>query len=154
MANETTDKKKELIRSLKFFLFSASAGLIQTLSIVLCNEVFHLNNEISYLIGLILSVIWNFTLNRRYTFQSANNVPVAMLKVAAFYAVFTPASTWLVKVLGGFNWWGAVKNPAVSEYLADGISMILNLVLEFFYDKYVVFRNSIDTNDIAQKKKQ
>ena len=145
--------KKELIRSLKFFLFSMSAGLIQTVSIIVCNEVFKLNNEISYLIGLILSVIWNFTLNRRYTFQSANNVPVAMLKVAAFYVVFTPLSTWLVKILGGFNWFGLIKNTAVSEYIADGVSMILNLILEFFYDKYVVFKGSIDTNDIAQKKK-
>lgn len=151
MATEKKDNK-ELMRSIKFTLFSLSAGLIQTISIVLCNELFHLDNEVSYLIGLILSVIWNFTLNRRYTFQSANNVPVAMLKVAAFYLVFTPASTWLVKVLGGFNWWGAIKNPAVSGYIADGISMILNLILEFFYDKYVVFRNSIDTNDIAKKK--
>ena len=146
--------KKELIRSLKFFLFSMSAGLIQTVSIIVCNEVFKLNNEISYLIGLILSVIWNFTLNRRYTFQSANNVPVAMLKVAAFYVVFTPLSTWLVKILGGFNWWGVIKNPTWSGYIADGINMILNLILEFFYDKYVVFKGSIDTNDIAQKKKE
>ena len=146
--------KKELIRSLKFFLFSMSAGLIQTVSIIVCNEVFKLNNEVSYLIGLILSVIWNFTLNRRYTFQSANNVPVAMLKVAAFYVVFTPLSTWLVKILGGFNWFGLIKNTAVSEYIADGVSMILNLILEFFYDKYVVFKGSIDTNDIAQKKKE
>lgn len=145
---------KELIRSIKFFLFSMSAGLIQTLSIILCNEVLHLNNEISYLIGLTLSVIWNFTLNRRYTFQSANNVPVAMLKVAAFYVVFTPLSTWLVKILGGFNWWGVIKNPAVSGYIADGLNMILNLVLEFFYDKYVVFKDSIDTNDIAKKKEE
>lgn len=145
---------KELIRSIKFFLFSMSAGLIQTLSIILCNEVLHLNNEISYLIGLTLSVIWNFTLNRRYTFQSANNVPVAMLKVAAFYLVFTPLSTWLVKILGGFNWWGVIKNPAVSGYIADGLNMILNLVLEFFYDKYVVFKDSIDTNDIAKKKEE
>lgn len=147
------DDKKELVRSIKFFLFSMSAGLIQTVSIIVCNEVFKLNNEISYLIGLVLSVIWNFTLNRRYTFQSANNVPVAMLKVAAFYVVFTPFSTWLVKVLGGFDWWGIIKNTAVSEYIADGLNMVLNLILEFFYDKYVVFRGSIDTNDIAQKKK-
>lgn len=145
---------KELVRSIKFILFSMSAGLIQTISIVLCNEVFHINNEISYLIGLILSVIWNFTLNRRYTFQSANNVPVAMLKVALFYLVFTPFSTWLVKALGDFTWWGVVQSATWRGYIADGLAMISNLVLEFFYDKYVVFRGSIDTNDRAQKKEE
>jgi len=145
---------KELIRSIKFFLFSVSAGIIQAVSIIVCNEVFKLDNQISYMIGLILSVIWNFTLNRRYTFQSANNVPLAMLKVAAFYVVFTPLSTWFVKALGAFTWWGIINNPVVSEYIADGLNMVLNLVLEFFYDKYVVFRNSIDTNDIAKKKEE
>ena len=86
---------KDLIRSVKFTLFSVSAGVIQIGSFTLLNELLHLDYWVSYLIALILSVLWNFTLNRRYTFQSANNVPLAMLKVAAFYLVFTPASTLL-----------------------------------------------------------
>lgn len=137
-------KRKELWRSLKFVLFSASAGIIQALALVLCNEVFGLDNTLSYLIGLVLSVLWNFTLNRRYTFQSASNVPVAMLKVALFYAVFTPCSVWLVHWLTQTQLW--------PEYLADALNMVLNLLLEFLYDRFFVFRNSIDTNDLAQKK--
>ena len=90
-----SEKKKELIRSLKFLLFSISAGAIQILSFTLLNELLHLPYWVSYLIALVLSVIWNFTLNRRFTFRAANNVPVAMLKVAAYYAVFTPLSTLL-----------------------------------------------------------
>ena len=82
--------KSELWRSLKFLLFSISAGIIQVASFTLLNELLHLNYWISYLVSLILSVVWNFTLNRKYTFQSAANVPVAMLKVAGFYLVFTP----------------------------------------------------------------
>ena len=89
------EKKAELLRSVKFTLFSISAGVIQIGSFTLLNELFHLDYWISYLAALVLSVLWNFTLNRRYTFHSANNVPVAMLKVALFYAVFTRASTWL-----------------------------------------------------------
>lgn len=137
------EKKAELLRSVKFTLFSISAGLIQIGSFTLLNELFHLDYWVSYLIALVLSVLWNFTLNRRYTFHSANNVPVAMLKVALFYAVFTPASTWLEHWLTtGCGW---------NEYLVTAINMVLNFVLEFLYDRFYVFRGSIDTNELAKK---
>ena len=137
------EKKAELLRSVKFTLFSISAGVIQIGSFTLLNELFHLDYWISYLAALVLSVLWNFTLNRRYTFHSANNVPVAMLKVALFYAVFTPASTWLEHWLTtGCGW---------NEYLVTAINMVLNFVLEFLYDRFFVFRGSIDTNELANK---
>lgn len=136
------EKAKERIRVVKFFLFSVSAGAIQTLSFTLMNEVFAWNYWVCYLTALILSVLWNFTLNRKFTFHSANNVPVAMLKVAAFYLVFTPLSTWGGQVLTEMGW---------NEYIVLALSMIANLVTEYFYQKYVVFRGSIDT---ATKKEQ
>ena len=137
------EKKAELLRSVKFTLFSISAGLIQIGSFTLLNELFRLDYWVSYLVALVLSVLWNFTLNRRYTFHSANNVPVAMLKVALFYAVFTPASTWLEHWLTtGCGW---------NEYLVTGINMVLNFVTEFLYQRFVVYRNSLDTNERAQK---
>ena len=142
--NGMSEKKRELIRSVKFTLFSISAGLIQIGSFTLLNELLHLDYWVSYLIALVLSVVWNFTLNRRYTFQSANNVPIAMLKVALFYAVFTPASTWLEHFLAGQQGW--------NEYLVTGINMVLNFVVEFLYDRFFVFRNSLDTNELAKKK--
>lgn len=136
-------KKKELLRSLKFLLFSVSAGVIQILTFTLLNELARLPYWLCYLLALVLSVVWNFTLNRRYTFQSASNVPVAMLKVAAFYLVFTPASTWLEHVLtGGLGW---------NEYLVTAVNMVLNFVLEFLYDRFFVFRDTLDTNDLARK---
>ena len=132
------EKKKEIIRTIKFTLFSISAGLIQTVSFTLLNELLHLEYWISYLIALILSVIWNFTLNRKFTFCSANNVPVAMLKVAYYYAVFTPLSTWWTAVLtgAGFGW---------NEYLVLAITMLSNFVTEYLFDRFVVFGKSIDT---------
>ena len=136
--------KRELWRSLKFLLFSISAGVIQIGTFTLLNELAKLDYWVSYLIALSLSVIWNFTLNRRYTFQAANNVPVAMLKVALFYAVFTPASTWLEHSLTGNCLW--------NEYLVTAINMVLNFVLEFLYQRFFVYRNSLDTNELAQKK--
>ena len=138
-----SEKKKELIRSLKFLLFSISAGAIQILSFTLLNELLHLPYWVSYLIALVLSVIWNFTLNRRFTFRAANNVPVAMLKVAAYYAVFTPLSTLLEKYLTDTVGW--------NEYLVTFINMVLNFVTEYLFDTFVVFRGSIDTNDLAKK---
>ena len=138
-----SQRKKELMRSLKFLLFSISAGAIQILSFTLLNELLHLPYWVSYLIALVLSVIWNFTLNRRFTFRSANNVPVAMLKVAAYYAVFTPLSTLLEKYLTETVGW--------NEYLVTLINMVLNFVTEYLFDTFVVFRGSIDTNDLAKK---
>ncbi len=131
------NKKKELWRVVKFTLFSASAGLIEIASFALLNELLHLPYWLSYLIALVLSVLWNFTLNRKFTFQSAANVPIAMLKVAGYYAVFTPLSTLLEHQLAGRLGW--------NEYLVTGINMALNFVTEFLFQRFVVYRNSIDT---------
>ncbi|MBQ6816607.1 MAG: GtrA family protein [Clostridia bacterium] len=128
--------KKEFLRVIKFTLFSISAGVIQTVSFTIMNEFIKWNYWVCYLTALILSVVWNFTLNRKFTFYSANNVPVAMLKVAAFYVVFTPLSTY------GGNFL-AVRG--VNEYIVLILSMLINFVTEFLYDKFVVFRGSIDT---------
>ena len=136
--------KKELLRSLKFLAFSLSAGVIELVSFSLLNELTGWSYWPCYLIALVLSVLWNFTLNRRYTLQSANNVPLAMLKVAGFYAVFTPASTWLGNYLAETLLW--------NEYLVTILNMVMNFVLEYLFDRFVVFRASIDTNDVAKKK--
>ena len=129
---------KEFIRAAKFVFFSISAGVIEIGSFTLLNEVLSLPYWLSYLVALVMSVLWNFTLNRKYTFQSAGNVPVAMLKVAAFYAVFTPLSTWLEHWYTGTLGW--------NEYLATGANMLLNFALEFPYQRFFVFGKTIDTN--------
>ena len=137
------EKKKEFFRALKFVLFSASAGIIELAVFALLNELIGLPYWLCYLVALVASVVWNFTLNRKFTFQSANNVPKAMLLVALFYAVFTPLSTLLEHYLTeGLRW---------NEYLATAINMGLNLTTEYLYDRFVVFRGSIDTNERAQK---
>lgn len=130
-------KNKEFIRTVKFFFFSVSAGVIEVLSFTLLNELLELPYRFSYLTALVLSVLWNFTLNRKFTFKSASNVPKAMLLVALFYVVFTPATTFLGDWL--------VEDLLWNEYLVTGINMALNFVLEYLYDRFVVFRNSIDT---------
>ena len=138
-----TNKKKEWIRVVKFTLFSVSAGLIEIVSFALLNELLHLPYWMSYLIALVLSVLWNFTLNRKFTFKSAANVPVAMLKVACYYAVFTPLSTWAVKYLTETAGWSPV--------FADGLNMLCNLVTEFLYQRFFVFGKSIDTAPVSKK---
>ncbi len=133
-----SEKKKEFIRTVKFVLFSASAGVIQIASDVAFNELLHFAPWLSYLLALILSVLWNFTLNRKFTFCSAGNVPIAMLKVAGFYLVFTPLSTWWTAVLTGasIGW---------NEYLVLGMTMITNFVTEYLFDRFFVFGSSIDS---------
>ena len=134
-------ERKEVFRALKFTLISISAGLIQVASFTLLNEVAHLEYWLSYFIALVLSVLWNFTINRKYTFQSANNVPIAMLKVAAYYVVFTPLSLqleWMLTHVWTF--------PG-SEYVATGINMLINFVTEFLYQRFFVFGKSIDTRE-------
>ena len=135
--------RKELIRSLKFLLFSISAGAIELVSFSLLNELTAWSYWPCYLIALVLSVLWNFTLNRRYTFQSAGNVPKAMALVALFYCVFTPASTLLGSYLADTLLW--------NEYLVTILNMLLNFVLEYLYDRLVVFRSTLDTNRLARK---
>lgn len=131
--------KKELLRAAKFTLFSISAGLIEIGLFTLLNEFTNLNYWICYLTALVASVVWNFTLNREFTFKATNNIPVAMFKVFIFYLIFTPAST----ILGDY----LVKKLLWNEYLVTGLNMLANFVLEFLYDKYVVFKGSIDTKE-------
>ena len=131
------NRKKEIWRVVKFTLFSASAGLIEAGTIFLLEKLTALPSWACYLTGLVLSVLWNFTLNRKFTFQSAANIPIAMLKVACYYAVFTPLSTLAVKYLTETVGW----NPV----FADGLNMLCNLVTEFLYQRFFVFGSSIDT---------
>ncbi|MBE7089506.1 MAG: GtrA family protein [Clostridiales bacterium] len=137
------EKYKEFFRALKFLVISISAGVIQIGSFTLFNEVLKWNYWVGYLISLLLSIIWNFTINRKFTFKSANNVKIAMLLVLAFYAVFTPVST----VLGDL-----AENSGVNEYIVLAVTMVLNFVLEFLFTRYVVYRNSCDTATKKEKK--
>ena len=130
------NKKKELLRVIKFTLFSLSAGIIQIGSFTLLNElVFKSGYWVQYLISVVLSVIWNFTLNREFTFKSANNVPIAMAKTLLFYVVFIPVTT-----LGG-----AWLEPHVNEYVILIGTMLLNFITEYLYQRYYVFKDSIET---------
>ena len=128
--------KKELLRSLKFLLFSISAGIIQIGSFALLNELLYLPYWVSYLIALVLSVVWNFTFNRKYTFKSDANIARAMTLVALYYAVFTPLSTYNEHFLTALGW---------NEYLVTAINMLINFVTEFLFQRFVVYRNRVDT---------
>lgn len=136
MSEQKMTKKQNIIQVVKFALFSASAGIIQIVSFTLLFEVAHLNNTLSYIISLALSVLWNFTFNRKFTFKSAANVPVAMLKVALFYCIFAPLSTWWTHELTALGW---------NEYLIEAGTMLVNLVTEYLYCRFVVYRNSMNT---------
>lgn len=130
---------KEVWRFLKFAFFSVSAGLVEMGSFALLNEFTDMPYWPCYLIALVLSVVWNFTLNRKFTFKSTANYSKAMLMVFAYYLVFTPLSTLLGHWLAdGLGW---------NEYLVTGINMLLNFSTEFLFQRYVVFGKSIDTVD-------
>ncbi len=135
---------KELWRSIKFVLFSISAGAIQFASFALLYDALYVDYWISYLVALVLSVLWNFTFNRRFTFKSAANVPVAMLKVFGYYCVFTPITTLGGQYLESALGWNG--------NLVTLINMVLNLITEFLFCRFVVYRSTIDTNELAKKK--
>ena len=141
-----SEKRKETLRVIKFIMFSISAGVIEIISFTLLNELTDWPYWPCYLIALILSVIWNFTLNRKFTFKSVANVPVAMAKILAFYCVFTPVTTILGNYLAESLHW--------NEYIVTGINMGLNITTEYLYDRFVVFRNTLDTNNLAQKQRE
>ena len=141
----TQKKNREFWRIVKFVLFSASAGIIEMGVFALLNEWIRWSYWPCYLIALPVSVVWNFTLNRRFTFRSASNVPRAMALVLLFYCVFTPVTTLLGNYLAETLLW--------NEYLVTGINMLLNITTEYLYDRFVVFRKSLDTNTPVQKQK-
>lgn len=147
-------KKDNIIMAVKFVFCSAGAGIIQTVSFTVLNELAKrtsifdflpenlINNEYGpfYFIALVLSVLFNFTVNRKFTFKSATNVPVAMLKVFGYYCVFTPLSIW---------WGVALTNIGWNEYLVLALTMAVNMSTEFLFNRFVVFGKSINT---AEKK--
>ena len=145
MENEKKTKdRSELIRTIKFVLFSISAGAIELGSFTVMYEVLHWEYWVAYLIALVLSVVWNFTLNREFTFRSASNVTIAMLKVAAYYAVFTPLTTLLGHYLEGTCGWDGM--------IVTILNMALNFVTEYLYQRFFVFGKSLDTNKRARAK--
>ena len=164
---EPKSKKQSVWQFIKFALFSASAGIVQVAVFTFLNEVVMkqpfmqraiagsetfariMHNEYGpiYLIALLMSVLWNFTFNRKFTFKSAANIPVAMLKVLAFYAVFTPVSTLL-----GNHFTEKFAAVGAIDYIVLACTMATNMVTEFLYDKFVVFRHQ--ENTAVKKKKE
>ena len=140
---ENKEKIKELIRAVKFLLISISAGVIQIGTFTLFYEAFGWRYWLSYLVSLLLSIIWNFTINRKVTFKSANNVKLAMLQLLGFYAVFTPTTM----LLG--QW---VEGLGVHGLIVEVVTMILNFVLEFIFCRFVIYRDSCDTAPARVKK--
>ena len=129
-------KEENLVQVIKFVLFSISAGIIQVLVFALLEEVFLLPYWPSYLTALIASVLYNFTVNRRFTFKSANNVPKAMMQLGIYYAIFTPLSTW---------WGDALVRLGVMDYIVLGGTMVINLVTEFAVNRFIIYRTSMNT---------
>lgn len=156
-------KKENTLQAVKFALFSASAGIIQIVSFTILNELvvpnINITNEtvmkilsadygVCYLVALLLSVLWNFTFNRKFTFKSAANVPVAMLKILGFYCVFTPVSAIIGELVTRSITWEFAK------YIVLGCTMITNMVTEYLFCRFVVYKDSMNTNDLAKKEKE
>ncbi len=133
-------KKKELIRAVKFFLFSVSAGVIQITSFALLDWL--LPDKSYYVlksyIALTLSVLWNFTFNRKFTFKSASNIPIAMLKTLGYYVVFAPLSIHLGDIY-------LVQTLGWNQILIQAITMVVNFITEFLFQRFFVFGKSLDT---------
>lgn len=140
--NQRLSLRQNVLQALKFTLFSLSAGIVQALSFTFLNEIAILPYWPAYLISLILSVVYNFTVNRRYTFKSVANIPVAMTKILLYYSIFTPISTLVGdKLVDGFGW---------NEYLVLAGTMVTNLVTEFMVYRLFVYRNAMNTNHLAR----
>ena len=147
-------RKDNIIMMLKYLMCTAGAGIIQLVSFTILNSVLHFDSlpvflklfpnaaveELkygpSYFVALFLSVLFNFTANRKYTFRSANNVPKAMLKVLGYYLVFTPLSIWWGEALAQRGW---------NEYAVLIPTMMINMITEFLYCRFFVFGDSINT---------
>jgi putative flippase GtrA len=153
-------KKDNALQAIKFAAFSASAGIIQVVAFTLLNELlpqtessnavaqWFFNSEYgaAYLVALVCSVLWNFTFNRKFTFKSATNIPVAMAKVFAFYCVFTPVSVILGEYVAKNTTW------EFAEYVILGVTMISNMVTEFLFCRFFVYKDSMNTSTKEKEK--
>lgn len=140
--NNKLTKKQSIIQVLKFIAFSMGAGIIQIVSYTIIHEITDWAHWKCYIPSLVLSVLYNFTVNRRYTFKSATNVPVAMAKVGFYYVIFTPLSTYLGNL---------AEVAGVNNYIIEAVTMLCNLITEFLVCRFWVYRNSMNTNKIAEK---
>lgn len=166
---ETDQKNGSVWQAIKYFLCAASAGLIQFVTFTIMKTAFDKTgvtesmgtmwffqdiNKTTFIattIALGLSVLWNFTLNRKFTFKAANNVPLAMGLAFLFYVPFYPFQTWYVGAVenainnsvGYEASWGAI--------IAEGTVMLINGILEFCWQKFVVFRNSGKTEEKTEE---
>lgn len=142
---EKLTPKQTVVQVAKFVAFSMGAGIIQIVTYTLLYELTGWEHWKCYLPSLVLSVLYNFTVNRRYTFKSATNVPIAMLKVAFYYCIFTPLSTYLGNL---------AELAGINNYLIEAVTMLCNLVTEFLVCRFWVYRKSMNTNSVAQKDKK
>lgn len=136
-------ENKEVLRGIKFVLFSITAGIIEMLTFSFLEEIIHLKYWPSYLIALVASVLYNFTVNRRFTFRSAANIPKAMIQLAIYYAIFTPLSTWWGNYLTNINW---------NDYIVLFLTMVINLITEFSVCRFVIYRGQVDNRENKNKK--
>ena len=143
-------KKAQFLQFLKFTGFSISAGVIQFVTTGLLSTWTGLMSKdsgyywLAYLVGLVLSVVWNFTFNRKFTFKAANNVPLAMGLVILYYCAFTPLSTFGADAI--VNAWATSAGEGWNqnfEMVITASMMILNFATEFIWDKFVVFNGKI-----------
>jgi len=139
---------KEFWRTVKYFLIAASAGLIQFGVCSIFDEVIyarfdHAYYMVFYFVALVLSVLWNFTINRSVTFKSVGNVPKAMLKVLGYYVVYTPLSLLFAKYGQG---WG------IPEMVITVINILINGVTEYLFMRLFVFKKEIDSRNEETKK--
>jgi putative flippase GtrA len=140
MPQSNLTRTQNIIQAIKFTLFSAGAGIIQIVVYTLAFELIKLPNRLSYFIALVCSVLFNFTVNRAFTFKSANNIPLAMLLVAAYYTVFTPLSTW---------WLDPLVALGINEYVVLIGTMLVNFITEFLYCRFVIYRGAINTSRLG-----
>ena len=134
-------KKQNILQALKYLMFTASAGIIQFVTFTLLNETIHWAYWPSYLIALVLSVVYNFTINRKFTFKSAKNIPLAMTQIFLYYLVFTPLSTW---------WGEALTLAGWNEYIVLIGTMVINFLTEFSVYRFIVFGKDMYTNKEGQ----
>lgn len=154
-------KKQQFLQFLIFTGFMISAGVIQFVTTGLLSTWTGLMSEdsgyywIAYLVGLVLSVIWSFTFNRKFTFKAANNVPLAMCLVLLYYCAFTPLSTFGANAI--VNAWkdaagaGWDKNY---EMVITASMMLINFGTEFIWDKLVVFNQKVTDKILGLFKKK
>lgn len=128
-----------------FLYFSLGAGVIKLVSFLLLSLIDSGHGAVLVLaeiVSVVLSGLFNFTWNRKFTFRSTNNIVPGMFLYGLYSLIATPAVASFIVDLTRRGW---------ADWLAKAMKMALHFILDSLYCKFVIFRQVKERASVRKK---